>query len=128
MSDYSYTRTKSQLTPTSNFTATIFIIQLGPNGHQFHAHESVLNRSPKFRDEVHKAKSSKRATKQNLIQLMAHDPVAFEQMLQYLYKDTFQLSKTKPSAFDRMAEIRELMSLAKVRISKAITSTYALQR
>lgn len=98
----------------SNFTATIFIIQLGPNGHQFHAHESVLNRSSKFREEVHKAKSSKRATKQNILTLMAHDPVAFEQMLQYLYKDKFQLSKTKLTALDRIAEIHELMSLAKL--------------
>ena len=97
----------------SNFTTTIYIIQLGPNGHQFHAHESVLNRSPKLHEEMMKAKSSKRATKRNSLSLMAHDAVAFEQMLQYLYKDHFQLSKSKSSALARIAEIHELFSLAK---------------
>ena len=43
---------------------------------------------------------------------MAHDPVAFEEMLQYLYKDQFKLTKWK-STEARLKEIHELMSLAK---------------
>ena len=95
------------------FTTTIFIIRLGVNGHQFHAHESVLIRSAKLRDEIEKAKSSRRATKHNTLLLMAHDAVAFEQMMQYLYKDKFQLSRAKTTAIARIAEIKELFSLAK---------------
>lgn len=64
-------------------------------------------------EEIAKAKANKRSTKQNILPLMAHDPVAFEQMLQYLYKDKFQLSMSKASALARIKEIHELMSLAK---------------
>ena len=96
-----------------NFTATIFIIQLGPDGPQFHAHESVLKRSPKLTEEIEKAKGNKRATKQNTLALMAHDAIAFEQMLQFLYKDKFLLSKNKNTPAERLGEFKELMSLAK---------------
>ena len=96
-----------------NFTATIFIIQLGPDGPQFHAHESVLKRSPKLIEEIEKAKGKKRATKQNTLALMAHDAIAFEQMLQFLYKDKFLLSKNKNTPAERLGEFKELMSLAK---------------
>lgn len=79
-----------------------------------HSHNmGMLTRCSKFREEIHKAKANKRATKQNLLPLMAHDAVAFEQMLEYLYKDHFKLSKTKATALERIAEIHELMSLAK---------------
>ena len=96
-----------------NFTATIFIIQLGPDGPQFHAHESVLKRSPKLTEEIEKAKGNKRATKQNTLALMAHDAIAFEQMLQFLYKDKFLLSKNRNAPAERLGEFKELMSLAK---------------
>lgn len=96
-----------------NFTATIFIIQLGPDGPQFHAHESVLKRSPKLAEEIDKAKANKRATKQNTLPLMAHDAIAFEQMLQFLYKDKFLMSKNKNTPLARLEEFKELMSLAK---------------
>ena len=95
------------------FTSTIFMIRLGTDGHQFHAHESILNRSPKLRAEAAKAKTNLRAAKQNTIVLMAHDAVAFEQMMQYLYNDKFELSKGKHTPTDRMGEIKELFSLAK---------------
>ncbi|CAD6590624.1 MAG: hypothetical protein ASARMPRED_004941 [Alectoria sarmentosa] len=96
-----------------NFTATIFIIQLGPDGPQFHAHESVLKRSPRLAEEIDRAKANKRATKQNTLALMTHDAIAFEQMLQFLYKDKFLMSKNKNTAFARLGELKELMSLAK---------------
>ena len=96
-----------------NFTATIFIIQLGPDGPQFHAHESILKRSPKLAEEIDKAKANKRTTKQNILSLMPHDAIAFEQMLQFLYKDKFLLSKTKSKPEGRLGEYKELMSLAK---------------
>ena len=102
-----------QLKDDRNFTATIFIIQLGPEGPQFHAHESVLKRSPKLTEEIDKAKGNKRATKQNTLALMAHDAIAFEQMLQFLYKDKFLLSKNKNTPAERLGEFKELMSLAK---------------
>lgn len=44
---------------------------------------------------------------------MPHDVVAFEQMLQFLYKDKFLLSKNKTTAIARLDEFKELMSLAK---------------
>ena len=44
---------------------------------------------------------------------MTHDAIAFEQMLQYLYKDKFLLSKHKKSTDERLGELKELMSLAK---------------
>ena len=97
----------------SNFTATIFILQLGPDGPQFHAHESVLKRSPKLAEEIDKAKASKRAAKQSSLSLMAHDAIAFEQMLQFLYKDKFLLSKNNTKPEGRLGEYKELMSLAK---------------
>ena len=103
----------SKLKTDRNFTATIFIIQLGPDGPQFHAHESVLKRSPKLNEEVEKAKGRKRASKQNTLALMAHDAIAFEQMLQFLYKDKFLLSKNKHTPAERLGEFKELMSLAK---------------
>lgn len=96
-----------------NFTATIFIIQLGPDGPQFHAHESALKRSPKLAEEIEKAKANKRVTKQNTLPLMPHDAIAFEQMLQFLYKDKFPLSQTKGTPSERLGEFKELMSLAK---------------
>ena len=96
-----------------NFTATIFIIQLGTDGAHFHAHESVIKRSPKLAEEIDKAKASKRATKQNTLLLMPHDAIAFEQMLQFLYKDKFLLSKNKNTPVERLGEFKELMSLAK---------------
>ena len=102
-----------KLNNNRNFTATIFIIQLGPDGPQFHAHESVLKRSPKLAQEIDKAKANKRATKQNTLPLMAHDAIAFEQMLQFLYKDKFLMSKNKSSPDERLGEFKELMSLAK---------------
>lgn len=102
-----------ELNKNRDFTATIFIIQLGPDGPQFHAHESVLKRSPKLAEEIDKAKANKRATKQNTLPLMAHDAIAFEQMLQFLYKDKFLISKNKNTPVARLAEFKELMSLAK---------------
>ena len=60
-----------------------------------------------------KAKSQRRATKKNFLPLMGHDPIAFEQMLNYLYKDTVALSKKQTTAVARLAEIHELFSLAK---------------
>lgn len=44
---------------------------------------------------------------------MTHDAVAFEQMLQFLYKDKFLTSKNKHTALERLGEFKELMSLAK---------------
>ena len=44
---------------------------------------------------------------------MAHDAIAFEQMLQFLYKDKFLLSKNKIQPEGRLGEYKELMSLAK---------------
>lgn len=44
---------------------------------------------------------------------MPHDVVAFEQMLQFLYKDKFLLSKNKTTPIARLEEFKELMSLAK---------------
>ena len=44
---------------------------------------------------------------------MPHDVVAFEQMLQFLYKDKFLLSKKKTTPIARLEEFKELMSLAK---------------
>ncbi|CAF9938665.1 MAG: hypothetical protein ALECFALPRED_007814 [Alectoria fallacina] len=96
-----------------NFTATIFIIQLGSDGPQFHAHESVLKRSPRLAEEIDRAKANKRATKQNTLALMTHDAIAFEQMLQFLYKDKFLMSENKNTALARLGELKELMSLAK---------------
>ena len=118
-SEFMYVILPSFLTKTPdsnrnrNFTATIFIIQLGPDGPQFHAHESVLKRSPKLAEEIDKAKANKRATKQNTLPLIAHDAIAFEQMLQFLYKDKFLMSKTKHTPLARLGEFKELMSLAK---------------
>jgi hypothetical protein len=69
--------------------------------------------------EIEKAKANRRATKQNILPLMPHDPVAFEQMLQFLYKDRFNLTADPPkpapaiTAIGRMHEIHELFSLAK---------------
>ena len=103
----------SRLDKHRNFTATIFIIQLGPDGPQFHAHESVLKRSPKLAGEIEKAKANKRATKQNTLPLMNHDAIAFEQMLQFLYKDKFFMSKNKKSPDEHLGELKEVMSLAK---------------
>ena len=103
----------SKLIKNRNFTATIFIIQLGPDGAHFHAHESVLKSSPKLAEEIEKAKANRRAAKQNTLPLLPHDAVAFEQMLQFLYKDKFLLSKNKTSPHDRLKELGELMSLAK---------------
>ena len=73
----------------------------------------MLKRSTKLAEEIDKAKASKRATKQNTLALMTHDAIAFEQMLQYLYKDKFLLSKNKRTAAARLDELKELMSLAK---------------
>ena len=103
----------SKLKNHRNFTSTIFIIQLGTDGSKFYAHESVLKRSPKFAEEIDKAKANKRATKQNTLPLMPHDAVAFEQMLQFLYSDKLLLSKNKNTPVERLGEFRELMSLAK---------------
>ncbi len=89
------------------------MIQLGDNGHHFHAHESVLRRSPKLSEDIAAAQSKKRVSLHNLLPLMPHNPVAFEQMLEYLYNDRVQLTKSQPSASARMDEIRELFSLAK---------------
>ncbi|KAL2037765.1 hypothetical protein N7G274_009490 [Stereocaulon virgatum] len=107
----------------TNFTTSIFIIQLGPEGRPdcptFHAHESVLCGSKIMALEIEKAKANRRATKQNTLPLMPHDPVAFEQMLQFLYKDRFNLTADPPkpappiTAIERMREIHELFSLAK---------------
>lgn len=44
---------------------------------------------------------------------MTHDAIAFEQMLQFLYKDNFLLSKNKKTPEGRLEEFKELMSLAK---------------
>ena len=44
---------------------------------------------------------------------MAHDAIAFEQMLQFLYKDKFLLSKNNTKPEGRLGEYKELMSLAK---------------
>ena len=44
---------------------------------------------------------------------MTHDAIAFEQMLQFLYKDKFLMSKNKITPHERLGELKELMSLAK---------------
>ena len=44
---------------------------------------------------------------------MAHDPIAFEQMIQFLYKDKFVLCKNNTTPLKRMGEFKELMSIAK---------------
>lgn len=63
--------------------------------------------------EIAKARRNKRSTRQNVLYLLPHDSVAFEQMVEYLYKDKFTLSKNKDTAVQRLAEIQELFSLAK---------------
>ena len=72
-----------------------------------------MKRSPKLAEEIEKAKANKRATKQNTLPLMTHDAIAFEQMLQFLYKDKFSLTKNKTTLIARLEEFKELMSLAK---------------
>ena len=96
-----------------NFSATIFVIYLGQSDVQYHAHESVLLRSTKMVDEVQKAKNKGRRTQQHILKLGPHDPQAFSQMLQYLYKDDFVPIKENRSRQARMKELLELMSLAK---------------
>ena len=44
---------------------------------------------------------------------MAHDAIAFEQMLQFLYKGKFLMSKNKDTPIARLGEFKEVMSLAK---------------
>ena len=44
---------------------------------------------------------------------MAHDAIAFEQMLQFLYKDNFLPSGTTLTLHALLGEFKELMSLAK---------------
>ncbi|KAK4694868.1 hypothetical protein P7C71_g2776, partial [Lecanoromycetidae sp. Uapishka_2] len=97
----------------TNFTATIFIVKLGDGADdaQFHVHETVLVKSPRFVREIEKAKLNKRTTKHNILQLDAYDTIAFEQMVAYLYTNDFKL-KSSRTAILRVQEIHELFSLA----------------
>ena len=102
----------------SNFTTSIFIVQLGPESGQncpkFHVHESVLARSPILAHDIEVAKGAKTLTRKNILSLFPHDPVAFEQMLQFLYKDAFILKSNASSPLEaRLKEFYELFSLGK---------------
>lgn len=44
---------------------------------------------------------------------MAHDKIAFDQMIQFLYKDKFLLCEDNTTPLERMGEFKELMSIAK---------------
>ncbi|KAL6722008.1 hypothetical protein ACLMJK_001113 [Lecanora helva] len=96
----------------ASFTSTIYILKLGPEGRQFHAHEYALKRSSKLRDMIKEAKLQKRVSKQSTLTLLPHNDVSFEQLLSYLYKDKFELSKAKATAVARISEIKELFALA----------------
>ena len=97
-----------------DFTAAMFTCQLGKDGPELKAHEFALKRSPVFVQAIQKARTNKRVAKHEFLCLMAHDKTAFEQMLSYLYRDKFQMSKNKStSIFTRLDELKELMSLAK---------------
>lgn len=77
-------------------------------------HESVLARSPILAHDIEVAKGAKTLTRKNILSLFPHDPVAFEQMLQYLYKDTFILKSNASSPLEaRLKEFYELFSLGK---------------
>lgn len=88
-------------------------MQLGEAGTVFQAHEYVLNRSPRLTAEIAKSRTKARRTQQTVLQVMPHDPKAFEQMIEYLYKDKFTLQKGVRGVGERMMEFKELMSLAK---------------
>lgn len=84
----------------------------GANCPQFHVHETVLTKSPRFVREISKARSNKRATKQNVLLMDSFDTIAFEQMISYLYTDKFTLKKDSLTIFLRIREIHEVFSLA----------------
>ena len=90
----------------------MFTCQLGKDGPELKAHEFTLKRSPVLVEAMQKARANKRVTKHEILNLMAHDKTAFEQMLCYLYTDKFQMTKNK-STTARLDELKELMSLAK---------------
>ena len=79
---------------------------------QFHVHETVLTKSPRFVYEINKAKSHKRATKHNVLILDGYDTIAFEQMIEYLYTKKFALKKDSHTAILRIQEVYQLFSLA----------------
>lgn len=89
------------------------MIKLGSGAEdpQFHVHETVLTKSPRFVSEIAKAKSQKRSTKHNVLLLDSYDTIAFEQMVAYLYTNDFKL-KNSETAILRIQEIHELFSLA----------------
>lgn len=86
---------------------------VGANSPQFHVHETVLTKSPRMVEEIAKAKANKRTTKHNVLLLNPHDPIAFEQMVSYLYSGKFKLKGKQETAILRIQEIHELFSLAK---------------
>ena len=92
----------------------MFTCQLGKDGPELKAHEFTLKRSPVLVEAIQKARANKRVAKHQILDLMAHDKTAFEQMLCYLYTDKFQMSKKKGiTTAARLEELKELMSLAK---------------
>lgn len=78
----------------------------------YRTHESPLMRSPKLAAEIQKARANRSDSKKTHLSLMAHDRNAFNQMLHYLYYDSFTLTKD-PTSVEYLDEIKELMSLAK---------------
>ena len=98
--------------PHRNFNSTVYEIRLGDTGFKYHGHESVLSKSPKFAVEITKARARPRKAHQQTLAIDPHDPGAFDQMLQYLYKDKFNMLK-HTAVMARLKEFHELMSLAK---------------
>ncbi|KAL9100484.1 MAG: hypothetical protein Q9163_004139 [Psora crenata] len=95
-----------------NFNSTVYEIKLGETDFKYHGHESVLAKSPVLLQEIEKAKKNPRRARQQTLHLDPHDPGAFEQLLQYLYRDQF-VSLNLSSVLGTLKEFHELMSLAK---------------
>ena len=101
---------------------------MGETEFKFHGHGSVLEKSPKFAAEIRKAATGNRRTPRQALRFDGYDPGAFEQMMQFLYKDRFNLIKQN-TTLGRLRELHQLMALAKSfqlpLLQKQVVATFA---
>ena len=104
----------------------MYILALGERGRQFHVHENKLAQSPKFVEFITKARLNRRATRQNFIVLPPHDPIAFDQLVTFLYSNVATLSPTANTPYQKFAEIHDLFAVAGAYGLKALQAKVVL--
>ena len=109
----------------------MYHILLGNSGNRFKGHKGFLLKSPRFAREISRAGNKARKAHQETLILDDHNPLAFEQMIGFLYSNHFDTLRAKDTE-GRCKELLELMSLSKhfelPLLQKQVVSTFTKLR